>query len=104
VESVTCQPILDEFVEKLVDKFGFTPERAQQAAQEVRDLSTLVTVSGQLKVVKADPDDDIIVECALTASAEYIVTGDRHLIDLEQYASVQMVRPARFVELVALEG
>jgi uncharacterized protein len=104
VESVTCQRILDEFVEKLVDKFGFTPERARQAAQEVCDLSALVTVAGQLKVVTADPDDDVIVECALTASAEYVVTGDRHLIDMERYAGVQMVRPARFVELVAAEG
>jgi len=88
VESVTCQPILDEFVEKLVDKFGFTPERARRAAQEVCDLSALVTVPGQLKVVTADPDDDVIVECALTASAEYMVTGDRHLIDMERYCSV----------------
>ena len=74
VESVTCQPILDEYVEKLVDKFGFAPKRAQQAAQEVRDISELVTVPGQLVVVAADPDDDVIVECALTGRAEYVVT------------------------------
>lgn len=104
VESVTCQAILDEFVEKLVDKFGFTPERAQEAAQEVGDLSTLVTVPGQLKAVAADPDDDVIVECALTAGAEYVVTGDRHLIDMGRYADVSIVRPARFVELVAAES
>jgi predicted nucleic acid-binding protein len=61
VESVTCQAILDEFVEKLIDKFGFDPERAQQAAQEVRDLSQMMTVPGQLKVVVADPDDDVII-------------------------------------------
>jgi predicted nucleic acid-binding protein len=41
VESITCQPILDEFVEKLIEKFGFIPERAQEAAQEICDLSTL---------------------------------------------------------------
>lgn len=99
VESVTCQPILDEYVEKLVDKFGFAPKRAQQAAQEVRDISELVTVPGQL-VVAADPDADVIVECALAGHAEYVVTGDRHLIDIGRYAGIEMVRPARFVELM----
>jgi predicted nucleic acid-binding protein len=61
-------------------------------------------VPGLLEVVTADPDDDVIVECALIANAEYVVTGDRHLIDMERYASVQMVRPAHFVELVVAEG
>lgn len=103
VESVTCQPILDEFFEKLVDKFSFTPERARAAAQEVSDLSTLVTVPGQLKVVTADPDDDVIVECALTAGAEYVVTGDRHLIHMGRYAGIQMVRPAQFLEWVTAD-
>jgi uncharacterized protein len=103
VESVSCQAILDEFVEKLIDKFGFTPERAQQAAQEVRDISEIVTVPGQLIVVAADPDDDVIVECALTGGAAYVVTGDRHLIDMKQFAGIQMVRPAQFIHLVTAD-
>jgi predicted nucleic acid-binding protein len=87
-------------VEKLVEKFGFDAERAAQAAQEVKAISELVSVTGSLRAVDADPDDDVVVECALLGGAAYIVTGDRHLIDLGQYASIEIVRPAWFVTMV----
>lgn len=43
----------------------------------------------------------VVIECAVTGNAKYVVTGDRHLINLEQYADIQLVLPAWFVELVA---
>jgi uncharacterized protein len=103
VESITCQTILDEFTEKLVEKFGFEPEKARHAAQEVRDISQMVSVPGMLKIVAVDPDDDVIVECALTGHAAYVVTGDRHLLQLGQHAGIIMVRPAKFIELVVAD-
>ena len=100
VVSITCQEILDEYVEKLVEKFDFDIGRATQAAQEVKAISEFVSVTGSLRAVDADPDDDAVVECALLGGAAYIITGDRHLINLEQYADIEIVRPARFVAMV----
>jgi len=57
-------------------------------------------VPGVRKVVAAYPDDDVIVECALTGRAACVVTRDRHLIDLAQHGGIPMVR-VRFVELDA---
>ncbi|PZV19741.1 MAG: putative toxin-antitoxin system toxin component, PIN family [Leptolyngbya sp.] len=65
VESVTCQDILDEFSEKLVNKFKFSEAMAQAAASEVRSFSRVVKISKTLKAVPKDPDDDMVVECAL---------------------------------------
>ena len=58
VESVTCQAVLEEFIEKLVDKFGFERERAHQAADEVRGISELVTVTGPI----SRSDNDLLVD------------------------------------------
>ena len=87
-------------MEKLVEKFDFDIGRATQAAQEVKAISEFVSVTGSLRAVDADPDDDVVVECALLGGAAYIITGDRHLINLEQYADIEIVRPARFVAMV----
>jgi len=69
VVSITCQEILDEYVEKLVEKFDFDIGRATQAAQEVKAISEFVSVTGSLRAVDADPDDDVVVECALLGGA-----------------------------------
>jgi predicted nucleic acid-binding protein len=64
-------------------KFGFEPERARAASDEVRNCSRLMTSTNTLKVVTADPDDDKVVECAVVGGASHIVTGDRrHLLPL----------------------
>lgn len=47
--------------------------------------------SGKAPIVIADPDDDIFLRCAAVADAAYVVSGDHHLLDLEEYASVPIV-------------
>lgn len=44
------------------------------------DTFHLLTPATRVKAVKADPDDDRILEAALAAGAEFIVSGDKHLL------------------------
>jgi len=99
-ESITCREILDEFREKLIEKFDRTPEQADALVDEVRGFSRVVTISGLLKVVAADPDDDKVIECAVQGKATYIVSGDtRHLLPLSEYRGIHIVSPAQFIAL-----
>jgi uncharacterized protein len=75
VESITCQEILDEFAKKLLVKFKFSEEMTQVAVEEVRGFSRLVELSGTFQIVPDDPDDDMVVECAVIGNATHIVTG-----------------------------
>ena len=100
VQSITCEPILNEFVERLRGKFGLEEQKARGAAEEVRRISNIVSISGTLRAV-SDVDDDQVVECAVVGSATHIVTGDRrHLLPLKEYRGVQIVTAAEFVRLV----
>ena len=46
----------------------------------------------------ADPDDEMILECALAAEADYIVSGDkRHLLPLRQFRGIPIVSPPDFL-------
>lgn len=99
IESVTCQEILAEFTEKLLRKFKFSQEMTQETVGAVRQVSRLVTISGLLKSVPQDADDDMVVECAVLGKATHIVTGDKHLLCLERYQNVEIVTPGQFVSL-----
>lgn len=101
IESVTCQEILNEFSEKLMVKFKFSQEMAQFAVEAVRSFSRLVEITTELKVVSADSDDDMVVECAVVSGATHIVTGDKHLLSLGQYQSIAMVKATEFVTFLS---
>jgi putative PIN family toxin of toxin-antitoxin system len=48
----------------------------------------------------ADPDDDHVLACALAAQAELIVSGDKHLLDLEEYQNIEIVTAAKSMERI----
>ncbi len=97
IESVTCDPILQEFADKLLSKFKFSPETSQKAVQEVQGFSRLVEISGRLQAVVADPNDDMVIECALVGNATTIITGDKHLLGLGNYQSIRVMTASELI-------
>jgi putative PIN family toxin of toxin-antitoxin system len=102
VESVTCQEILDEFAQKLLLKFKFSQAATQTAIEEIKYFSRIVAISSTLTVVEDDPDDDMVIECAVVAKATHIVTGDKHLLRLGTYQNIPIVKATQFIEILNL--
>ena len=97
IDGDTCRELLDELVEKLQSKLSFT---SQQTLDTVADLLTflLVPITGNLKAVPADPDDDKVLECAVTVGATHIVTRDRrHLLPLRTFQGIPILTAADFL-------
>lgn len=57
----------------------------------------------RIQVVPNDPDDDIIIACALETGADYVISEDHHLLDLKHYHSIQIVSPRDFLEILNRE-
>ena len=98
--SLTCEAILAELAEKLQIKRGFDTSKATESIDEIRAFSKVVSIPGTLKVVAADPDDDAVLECAVLGQAQYLVSGDRHLLALGNYQGIQIVKAADFLTLL----
>ncbi|HEX7549699.1 MAG TPA: PIN domain-containing protein, partial [Candidatus Methylomirabilis sp.] len=64
----------------------------------VRATAELVEISGSLRVVPDDPDDDKFIETAQTGRADLIVSGDRHLLVLGSTASVPVLTAREFLD------
>jgi len=99
IESVTCQEIMDEFAEKLLWKFKFSEDKTQSTVGEILSFSRMVKISGTLKAVPNDADDDMVIECAVLGNASHIVTGDKHLLSLSKYQDIAISKAADFVNL-----
>ena len=63
-------------------------------------VCTVVVPEKHHTVIKEDPDDDMVLDCALDVKAEYIVTGDHHLLDLKEFKGVRIVDSATFEKIL----
>ena len=96
VQLFTSIPILTELAGKLRGKFGWDDAHITAAIRHAASAAQMVK-PGQRLAILADAPDNRILECALEAPAELIVTGDRHLLDLGEYAGVRIVTLAAFL-------
>ena len=72
-------------------------------------LGSLIAVAHQvlkelprIKIIEKDPDDDPILACALKTRADYIVSKDAHLKDLEEYQGIKIVSSQEFLEILKM--
>ena len=89
--------LLDELESTLRRKFVVTPS-ARAFLQTFRNQVRLVDPAPLPAPVCRDRDDDLVLATALSAGAERIVTGDRDLLVLGEYAGVRLVSPRQFIE------
>ncbi len=105
--KVVCSlslPILDELRDVLQrPRFGFSLQQAMTIVAELSDLCTIVAPTETVQVINADPADNRILECAIQARADAIVSGDAHLLALGTYKAIRILRPSEFIEMVNAE-
>lgn len=102
---VTSRLILEELEDVLGRKeitklHQRTPEQIQRILAEIAETSVVVPGLVIVEIVKADPDDDIFIAAAIEGKAEYIITGDRALLNLIEYQRIKIVTPANFLHLI----
>ncbi|MBV9225314.1 MAG: putative toxin-antitoxin system toxin component, PIN family [Acidobacteriaceae bacterium] len=103
--NLTVSPaILDEMGNVLARDFTASPEEIAEARTIVADAARTATPAVQLDVIKEDPPDNRILECAMSAGADYIVTRDNDLLRRRTYAGIRIVNDADFLELARSEG
>jgi putative PIN family toxin of toxin-antitoxin system len=82
----------------LQDKFGWDADRLNRYLPALWRLGERVTPKRRVQVVKEDPDDNRILECALAAGAGTIVSGDGHLLRLNGYEGLSILTPRAFLK------
>jgi putative PIN family toxin of toxin-antitoxin system len=90
--------IIAETKRILADKFLWTNAQVDSAEFWLLTFSRPVKPKICLTVINHAPDNRIL-ECAVQAQADYIVSGDRHLLNLNHYQHIEIMTPAAFLEI-----
>ncbi len=98
VEVAISQPILDEVLRILRDKFARSSEQLSEAEERIRSFTHMVARVDTLNVITEDPPDNRILECAVASGSHTIVTGDKDLLRVGIFQGIRIVPPSEFLQ------
>lgn len=102
-QIVVSVETLTEFRETLCkypEKFHMTEEEIQREVETIRYFAEFVDPGESISAVDLDPDDDKFLEAAVAGNVDYVVSGDRHLLDLESFRGIDIVDPRTLYEVL----
>lgn len=91
--------IFGELRRNLVDKFNYSTAEADEAVAILTSQTEVVSPAAPPRQICRDFDDDQILGTAIAGHAQCIVTGDKDLLVLGQFAGIRIVRPSDFPEI-----
>jgi len=99
---VLCDDIIREFEGILIKKFKLTSTDIPEISAIVSEAASEILHNlDPIPNICRDPNDDMIIACAIDAAADYIVTGDEDLLILKRYRDIVIINPRNFEALFA---
>jgi len=92
-----CDQIEEEVVQVLCQKFDWERSQIEESLEMYLQDAIRVSVPGALRGACRDTKDDMVVECAVNAGANLIVSGDKDLLTLGNYQGVHVVAARDYV-------
>ena len=82
------------------EKFDIPLDIIHHIINEIEIVSELVVPLDKHDVVDRDPDDNIIIDCAVFSNSDFIITGDKDLLVLGSYKNIKIVSPSDLLDLI----
>lgn len=95
---ITSPILLIELQEKLIKKFSYSIQVAELLIQKLKKVSLVVNPIIEISILSDGPDNRVL-EAAITAACDCIVTGDKAFLKLEKFQKIAIVSPRQFLTL-----
>ena len=108
-DVLISSPILEEIgrvlrYPRIVKRHKQDETVIQRFLKLLENQATVVEPTEMLGVVIEDESDNRYVECAIAGKAQYIISGDNHLLNIGEYRGIVILSPAAFVALLSRGG
>ena len=101
IQAVTCPELVEELAEKLELRLHFSAEQVAETLADYLGFLRVVQIPKVLNAVSRDPEDNMVLECAIEGQAQYVVSGDNDLLVLKEFRGIQIVRASDFLKVLA---
>ena len=101
-ELVLPEIVLQELSDVLARKFAWGDQEIEPWLTKLRQTGDVVATASRVSVIEGQDADNQILACAVEHGTDYLVTGDRkHLLPLEEFEGVKIVRAPEFLALLS---
>jgi len=99
--AIISGDIMDELKEVLKFKFKWENDKINEAVHNLECKFLIIKTHSKLHIIKNDPSDNKILECAIDGKANYIVSGDKkHLLSLKKYKGIPILSTSEFLKIL----
>ena len=99
-ELYITNEILDEIAEVMARPNFKTELRTIDVfIKGIEKIGKKIFISGEIKGICRDKDDDAVIECGLLSSADYLITGDNDLLVLEKYQGIKILSANEYLRI-----
>jgi putative PIN family toxin of toxin-antitoxin system len=101
VKLALTNEILEEYI-KVLERMGLKDQETKRELLTLFRGSYSIVFSAKTQKIRMveDPDDDKFLECAIALNADFIVSGDRHLLELGDYMGIKILNPRDFLHVI----
>jgi len=100
---VVSDDIVSEYLDVLSrPKLHLTADLVSAVFARVQRKAEVVTPTKQFLAVDADPDDNKFLDAAIAAKADYVISGDAHLLDLKLFRAIPILTARAFIDLLSV--
>lgn len=92
-----------EIADKLRTKFKLAEEDVNLILLDFSAFTLPIRPDRKVSAVQDDPDDNKFIECAIESRADYIVSGDAHLLNLKEFEGIKILRASEFLEIFDIQ-
>ncbi|MDP1694679.1 MAG: putative toxin-antitoxin system toxin component, PIN family [Candidatus Woesearchaeota archaeon] len=93
VTIYSSSEIIAEYKKVLKRDFDFTDEEIGELLEKTMAFLKLIEPSEKVDIVKNDPDDNKIIECAIASRSRCIITYDKELLKIKEYQGIKIITP-----------
>jgi putative PIN family toxin of toxin-antitoxin system len=105
IELAVSEPLVTELQGVLQrPKFGLSAQLIRTILSEYGSIAIWKEPSEHFDVIPDDPSDNHFIDCAVAAKADYLITGDKHLLNLGVFRMTKIVGVDDFLDILSVEG
>jgi len=92
------EDILNEITEVINrPKFKADKQETENYLSEIKRVSKIIDISEHINLSR-DKKDNMYIDCAIAADADFIVSGDIHLLELKEYGKIKIVKAKEYLD------
>jgi putative PIN family toxin of toxin-antitoxin system len=100
-ELFITKEILDEIYDVIRrPKFHASEDEINYFVNSIDEIATKIVPKRRIKNGSRDKTDNKYIECGITANVDYIISGDVHLLELEDYNGIKIITAKDYLEII----